>query len=273
MGEQNRQKLNRLLAELGDADLVSARWLRSHGYSTALVAGYVKSGWLRSPARGVYMATAGAATWEGALHSLQQREQLRLHAGSRFALALHGHEHYLRLQGVREAVLYGPDRLPGWASTLTLDVRFLHGGLGPFPPTEVALSANTSDEQLRAQGLQRLEVSSTTDWVVVANAERAMLELCHAARDGSDVHEAHATMQGMSGLRPSEISGLLRQCQSIKAKRLFLALADRANHAWLAHLDMDGVDLGRGKRALVPGGRLDARYQITLPADLESSLG
>jgi hypothetical protein len=27
-----------------------------------------------------------------------------------------------------------------------------------------------------------------------------------------------------------------------------------------------GVDLGRGKRALVPGGRLYPNYQITLPA-------
>lgn len=273
MAEQNRQKLNRLLAELGDADFVSARWLRSHGYSTALVAGYVKNGWLQSPARGVYMAAAGVATWEGALHSLQQRERLRLHAGARFALALYGHEHYLRMQGVREVTLYGPDRLPGWATTLALDVRFVHVGLGPFPPAGLTLSANTSDEELHAEGLERLVVSSTTDCVVVANAERAMLELCHAARDAADVHEAHATLQGMSGLRPSEVNALLRRCQSIKAKRLFLALADRANHAWLEHLDMEGVDLGRGKRALFPGGRLDPRYQITLPADLESSLG
>ncbi|ODS63808.1 MAG: hypothetical protein ABS41_04800 [Arenimonas sp. SCN 70-307] len=273
MAEQNRQKLNRLLAELGDADFVSARWLRGHGYSTALVAGYVRSGWLRSPARGVYMAAAGVATWEGALHSLQQREQLRLHAGARFALALHGHEHYLRMQGVREATLYGPDRLPGWASVLAVDVRFLHGGLGPFPPVGFGFSADAPDDRLSEEGLERLVVSSTTEWVVVASAERAMLELCHEARDAADVHEAHATMQGMSGLRPSELSGLLRRCQSIKAKRLFLALANRANHAWLERLDTSGVDLGRGKRAFFPGGRLDARYQITLPADLESSLG
>ncbi|HEX4854052.1 type IV toxin-antitoxin system AbiEi family antitoxin domain-containing protein [Arenimonas sp.] len=273
MAEQNRQKLNRLLAELGDADMVSARWLRGHGYSTALVAGYVKRGWLRSPARGVYMAAAGLATWEGALHSLQQREQLRLHAGARFALALHGHEHYLRVQGVREATLYGPDRLPGWATALTLDVRFMHGGLGPFPLVGIHFSADAPEDRLRAEGLERLVVSSTTEWVVVANPERAMLELCHAARDAADVHEAHATMQGMSGLRPWELSGLLRRCQSIKAKRLFLALADRANHAWLEHLELESVDLGRGKRAFFRGGRIDARYQITLPADLESSLG
>lgn len=273
MATQNRRKLNHLLAELGDADFVSARWLRGHGYSTALVAGYVRRGWLYSPVRGVYMAAAGVPSWEGALHSLQQREQLRLHVGARFALALHGHEHYLRMRGVREATLYGPDRLPGWAANLALDVRFMHGGVGPFPPAGFTFSSATPDEQLLMEGLQRLVVSSTTDWIVAASPERAMLELCHAARDAADVHEAHATMQGMSGLRPSDMSGLLRRCTSIKAKRLFLALAHRANHAWLKRLDTNSVDLGRGKRAFFPGGRLDARYQITLPADLESSLG
>jgi len=30
------------------------------------------------------------------------------------------------------------------------------------------------------------------------------------------------------------------------------------------------IDLGGGKRALVPGGKLDPRFQITLPADLNA---
>ncbi|MEO5655917.1 MAG: hypothetical protein ABIR00_08050 [Nitrosospira sp.] len=33
MGDQNIGKLNRLLAELGDTQLVSSRWLRAHDYS------------------------------------------------------------------------------------------------------------------------------------------------------------------------------------------------------------------------------------------------
>jgi hypothetical protein len=30
------------------------------------------------------------------------------------------------------------------------------------------------------------------------------------------------------------------------------------------------VDLGRGKRMLVPGGKLDPKYLLTLPADLDA---
>ncbi|MGY0553876.1 type IV toxin-antitoxin system AbiEi family antitoxin domain-containing protein [Vreelandella sp. 2A-K22] len=61
------------------------------------------------------------------------------------------------------------------------------------------------------------------------------------------------------------VTGLLRHCNSIKAKRLFLALADRYQHAWLRRLSLGEVELGSGKRVLVPGGRLHSIYQITLP--------
>jgi len=60
MSDQNAGKLNLLMAELGDTRLVSSRWLRVHGYSNSLVARYASSGWLMSPARGVYIRKGGA---------------------------------------------------------------------------------------------------------------------------------------------------------------------------------------------------------------------
>ena len=36
----------------------------------------------------------------------------------------------------------------------------------------------------------------------------------------------------------------------------------------LKHLDQSAINFGRGKRQLVPAGRFDAHYQITLPAEL-----
>nr|WP_238408502.1 type IV toxin-antitoxin system AbiEi family antitoxin domain-containing protein [Xanthomonas citri] len=76
-------------------------------------------------------------------------------------------------------------------------------------------------------------------------------------------HDHTATTARRSAAAP------LRQHQG---QRLFLALADRHRHAWLAHVPLDGVDLGGGKRALVPGGRLHPTYQITLPGDLDEHL-
>jgi hypothetical protein len=66
---------------------------------------------------------------------------------------------------------------------------------------------------------------------------------------------------------------LLQDCHSVKAKRLFLALAERHHHAWLPHVKLQNVDLGRGKRVLVSDGKLNTKYNITLPADLDAQLG
>jgi hypothetical protein len=104
-------------------------------------------------------------------------------------------------------------------------------------------------------------------------SERAMLELCDEPPGSALVYEADAIMRGLSTLRPRLVRTLLQHCRSIKAKRLFLALATRHNHAWLSHLALDGLDLGSGNRVLVPGGRLHPKYHITLPADLDEQLG
>ena len=34
--------------------------------------------------------------------------------------------------------------------------------------------------------------------------------------------------------------------------------------------DRNGIDLGKGKRMLVRGGKLDPKYQITVPEDLDT---
>jgi len=108
--------------------------------------------------------------------------------------------------------------------------------------------------------------------LVCATPERAMLELCASVSDAALVYEADALMQAMTTLRPQRVSLLLRQCGSIKAKRLFLALAERHQHAWLPHVSLDGINLGQGKRVLVSGGHLHPIYHITLPRDLDEHL-
>ncbi|MFS8979024.1 type IV toxin-antitoxin system AbiEi family antitoxin domain-containing protein [Cupriavidus necator] len=273
MSDQNAGKLNRLLAELGDTTLVSSRWLRAHGYSNSLVARYVASGWLESPARGVYLRKGGRLRWEGAVRSLQANEALPLHVGGRFALAMQGHEHYLRLGEAGTITLYGPGRLPGWVGKLPLKERFEFHGKGPFDLPLLRFMPDLPEKALLEQGLVWHEASSGAGALACSTPERAMLELCEGVADAALVYEADALMQAMTTLRPQRVGMLLRHCRSIKAKRLFLALAERHRHAWLPHVPLDGVDMGRGKRALVRGGRLHPTYHITLPGDLDEHLG
>ena len=273
MSELNSRKINQLLETLGDTDLVSAHWLREHGYSSSLVARYVASGWLASPARGVYARKGGVLAWKGVLHSLQALEGLPLHAGGRYSLAWHGHEHYLRLGEAATVTLYGPTRLPGWVPKLELPERFVHCGKGPFDLPPLPFGPTLSDDELYEHGLEQEADTSLSASVILASNERAMLELCDAAPDAALVYELDALMQGLAGLRPDLLSRLLRHCRSVKAKRLFLALAERHAHPWFARLALESVSLGSGKRVLVRGGRLHPKYHITLPEDLDAHLG
>lgn len=272
MSDQNSRKLNPLLSGLGDASLVTSRWLRAHHYSNSLVAGYVSSGWLVSPARGVYMRNGGRLQWDGVVRSLQVGEELPLHVGGRFALSLNGYEHYLRLGDAGEITLYGAERPPGWLAKLSLTQRFEYLGKGPFDLSPDSPMGELSELALYDLGLQWYQAAPGADALICSTAERGMLELCAGVSNAALVYEVDALMQAMTTLRPQRVGLMLRCCRSIKAKRLFLALAERHQHAWLPYVSLEGVDLGRGKRALIPGGRLHPTYQITLPEDLDDHL-
>jgi hypothetical protein len=96
--------------------------------------------------RGVYLRKGGKPTWEGLLRALQRLEQLPLHVGGRFALARQGHEHYLRLGESATLTLYGPAKLPAWASKLPLRERVQACGKGPFDWPPLSFGADTLDE-------------------------------------------------------------------------------------------------------------------------------
>ena len=79
---------------------------------------------------------------------------------------------------------------------------------------------------------------------------------------------ADALMQGLTSLSPIKLERLLYACTSVKVKRLFFWLASRYNYPWLKKIDSTKFNLGSGKRVLVQGGRLDKRFQITVPEHL-----
>jgi hypothetical protein len=108
------------------------------------------------------------------------------------------------------------------------------------------------------------------DWpLVMSSPERAILELLGEVPQRETFEQADALMAGLGNLSPRRLQKLLTECRSVKVKRLFFWAADRHNHAWLRKLDRSGIDLGRGKRMLARGGKLDPKYQITVPGNLD----
>nr|WP_263429354.1 type IV toxin-antitoxin system AbiEi family antitoxin domain-containing protein [Nannocystis pusilla] len=83
-------------------------------------------------------------------------------------------------------------------------------------------------------------------------------------------HQVDMIVEGLRTLSPRRLQKLLVDCRSIKVKRLFFWFAERHRHAWLEHIDRSCIDLGSGKRLLVKGGKLDPKYLITVPKDLDA---
>ena len=96
----------------------------------------------------------------------------------------------------------------------------------------------------------------------VSSPERAMLECLYLAPESFDLIECYQIMEGLNNLRPKLVQQLLEACTSIKVKRLFLFMADKASHQWFEYLDVSKVHLGSGVRSLVKNGVYVANYKI-----------
>jgi hypothetical protein len=80
--------------------------------------------------------------------------------------------------------------------------------------------------------------------------------------------EAFSIMENLVTLRPKVVQNLLEMCRSVKVKRLFLFLAQKADLPWFTKLNTANLDLGKGKRMIVKDGALDKTYEITVPREL-----
>ena len=241
---------------------MDAAWLERHGYSSGLRSQYVRAGWLESPTPRVYRRSHTPLSWQQVVLSLQHMLDLPLTVGGRTALEQQGYAHYLSAN-MREVHLYGPSRPPSWLASLPLDVQFhWHNSLRLFPSDANAAPAPRL-EMISAGGVTTLPIR-------YASKERAVLELLDELPTCESFHQVDSLMEGLSDLSPRRLQTLLEACASVKVKRLFLFFADRHRHAWTSRLDTSRIDLGSGKRVLAKGGRLDPRYNITVPSDLGS---
>jgi hypothetical protein len=100
--------------------------------------------------------------------------------------------------------------------------------------------------------------------LILSTPERAIFETLLIVPRHVTFENATHLMEGLATLRPNLVNTLLRVCKSVKVKRSFLYLAEQANHPWFGKLNLSRLRLGKGKRVIVPGGRFDKKYQITV---------
>ncbi|TIL42767.1 type IV toxin-antitoxin system AbiEi family antitoxin domain-containing protein [Mesorhizobium sp.] len=258
MAEQNTGKLNQLERTLPEGLLVDSAWMERNGYSTSLRSQYVSAGWLVQPVRGTYKRPLGELDWQKVAVSLQTLMGYDFVVGGRSALDLHGFSHYISPNEPSIVHLYGSSKPPGWLAKLPLGTRFhVHPVASLF---KTARLENTVRELPGPSGSP----------LMVSTPERALLELLNELPHRESFHQVDMFVESLRTLSPRRIQSLLADCKSVKVKRLFFWFAERHNAPWLKEVDPKLVDLGSGKRMLVKGGKLDPRYLITIPDDMNA---
>lgn len=236
--------------------VVTRKQLLAAGLTGAALDRYVKSGWLHLVGRGAYLrgpeqALARPLRWQQLAISLQ-RDGLAVHVGGGTALAMHG----LAEADPEKPVLnlFGKVKLPAWSAHARLKERVALRRFLLLPP------------KVRA-GIVPVQWGPW-DWVMwIATPERALLEAVSLLPDEHGFAELDRAFAAATNLDATQLNALLGWSRHVQVNRLFLWFADRHGHAWNDALERERVFLGSGKRQVVEGGRLDARYQITVPAE------
>ena len=237
-------------ATLPEGQLVDRRWLRDRGLDRPAVDYYIRSGKLERILHGVYRKPGPPLKWQNIVYSLSGLGYW-IHVGHLSALAFHGYQHYLELEGRPEVRLYSDRPLPNWIDGVDAGYRLVEMKRSPFTDFEM--------------GIEDVPFG-TWDWPIrYATAERAFLETVSTVSSTEEIRRVQLMMDGATNLRPGLLQSVLQGCRQVKAKRLFLWLARECGHAWYPHLDLDGIELGSGKRQIVKGGVLDDEYLITVP--------
>jgi len=249
---QKETKLKILFKVLQPGNVVTASWLEGLGVSRNLQKYYLKSGWLESLGRGAYKKPGDTIEWQGAVSALQRRTETKVHVGGLSALSLQGFSHYFRFSK-DTLYLFSPlkTKLPKWFADYNWDIDILHKQ-SSFLPHDIALR----------------EFENNQITVTISTPERAIMECLFLAPKKIDLVECYHLFEGLVNLKPKLVTELLVNCNSVKVKRLFLYMAEKANHQWFQFLNKDNINLGKGNRMLSEKGVYVTKYLISVPKEL-----
>jgi hypothetical protein len=243
-------------------------------YSKGLLQQYRRSGWIKLIGKGAYcrvqidknglpLQNLTPLSWPGGLYALQalsldqNKTMPPIHVAGRTALETSGFAHFLGLSKKSTVCLFAEPRyrVPTWFKNYRWDAE--------IKIFSIRLFAKSLPNTL----FKKDQGSFVT---LISCPERAMMELLELCPKHVSLDHAKLVMEGLATLRPKIVNELLQSCTSVKVKRLFLALADLCNHAWLSAIDTKKINLGSGKRILEPNRALHTKYQISIPRTKET---
>ena len=250
MTTKKQNKLKNLLTQWKRGVVYTQTFLSELGYNHDLVKAYRRSGWIESIGTGAYKLSGDTVEWPGGLYALQMQKKLPVHAGGRTALELKGYAHYVRPHR-NQCFLFAPagTALPKWFLNYDWNADLVFKATNMFPANMEAGFAEYPHKEIKIR---------------ISAPERAAMEMLYYVPSLQGFDEAYHICEGLMTLRPEMVQELLEKCSSVKVKRLFLYLSEKAELPWFDMLDVKKIHLGSGKRVVVPDGVFDKKYQITV---------
>ncbi len=251
MSQYSETKINKILQDLPQHTVATTKWLGKYGVGSDLLHRYKQSHWFTTIGYGAVARTGDKPTWAGAVYALQEQLKIPVHIGGKSAIGYQGHAHYLPL-GKEIVVLYCPYKtdIPKWFKSYDWQVNLKIKAISLFP-------ACITD------GIKKIEIERFQ--LSVSFLERAIIEIISDIPGNQSIDETFKIMESLNTLNPNTLQTLLEKCNSKKVKRIFLLLAEKANHQWFRRLKVEKIDIGSGNRVLYKGGTLNKKYKVTVP--------
>lgn len=242
-------KLNQALLDWYPGDIHGLGWFREKNIDQRLAYSYYQSGFLRKVGPGVFARKNDDVNWQGVIRFLQEELKLSLHVAGRSALELHGHGHYIVLGGRLkiDILSYQNRSFPSW-------LKDGENGFDLFFSKSSLLKRENFLTDYIGDGF-KLRISTR---------ELAILEFIDSIDLTLSLETVENYMVSLNTLRPEVVQKVLEECHSIKAKRIFLYLAEKLSLPFMKKINFKKISLGVGKRVVVKGGEFNKKYQITV---------
>ena len=110
---------------------------------------------------------------------------------------------------------------------------------------------------------------SYLDWnLLISTPEQAFMECLLLSPRQYNYMDLYYVMEQLTTLRSEVVQSVLETTKNYKMKRLFLYMAEKANHYWFEELDLSKINLGTTKLQLVKSGVYLSKYKMTIPKEL-----
>ncbi|WBV72458.1 type IV toxin-antitoxin system AbiEi family antitoxin domain-containing protein [Legionella pneumophila] len=239
-------------------------WLSSHGITPQLARKYCQSQWLVKLGVGVYYRAGRKPRWQNAVYCLQNQSRYMIHLAGLTSLAQQGKSHYLQ---------FAPDSI--WINVQAKTI--LPKWFKNFPELVISDELIPNWEIIKTSKLNAQDENDLTTIEVdgiklkASNQELAAFEVLEAVPSTLSFEHAAELFQGLVNLSPRKVEHILKRSGSIQTNRLFLFLGHFYKHPWAERVNESLINLGAGKRQIVPDGKLEKQYQITVPEQFISS--